>query len=179
MRKRCYGTSDPGYANYGGRGITVCGEWQEFAAFKDWALNSGYRDDLSIERLDVDGDYEPHNCIWADAQAQSENRRLVAKAPSGRLWWHIARDNGITHAAYRTRLSAGWSHHQAATWPIGKKRRDGNLSRAVFLNINGEVLPMSHAAKKIGYSASAIPQRAKRKGISLQAALDELAKRPR
>lgn len=175
MRKRCTNAATPGFENYGGRGISVCAAWSDFGTFSEWAKNSGYRDDLSIERLDVNGNYEPSNCIWADAQAQSENRRFVAKAPSGQLWVHIARSNGISESAYRTRLSEGWDHHQAATWPMGKRRRDGNLDRAVYVVLHGERLPVAHAAKKIGYSSSAIYMRSRRKNITIQEALDQLS----
>lgn len=171
MRARCANLSDP---LYGGRGIAVCPEWGKFSDFRSWAINSGYRDDLSIERLDVNGSYEPMNCVWAIAQSQSENRRFVAKAPNGRLWVHIARDNGITDSAYRSRLNDGWGLHQASTWPMGKKRRDGNLSRANFLMLRGEMVPATIAAAILGYSAAALYQRAKRKNISLQEALDEM-----
>lgn len=124
IRKRCLNANDPGFNLYGGRGISICPEWDDFSAFESWALTSGYRDDLSIERLDVDGDYTPSNCVWATSQVQNENRRFVSKAPSGRLWVHIARDNGITDSAYRSRLNDGWERHQAATWPMGKKRNE-------------------------------------------------------
>lgn len=122
MRARCLNRNRPGFENYGGRGISVCDEWNEYAAFEHWALNSGYKGDLSIERLDVNGNYQPNNCIWATSQAQSENRRFVAKASNGKLWVHIARENGISDSAYRTRLFDGWDRHEAATWPMGKRR---------------------------------------------------------
>lgn len=102
----------------------MCPEWDAYETFREWALVSGYRPDLTLERLDVNLGYEPGNCIWADAQVQSENRRFVAKAANGQLWVHIARSNGITDAAYRTRLYDGWDYLQAATWPMNKKRRE-------------------------------------------------------
>jgi hypothetical protein len=116
--------NDPGFENYGGRGIMICPEWNNFTAFSEWSGNAGYAGNLSIERLDVNGNYEPTNCVWATAQAQNENRRFVAKAPNGRLWVHIARDNGISNAAYRSRLTDGWSYHEASTWPMGKKHKE-------------------------------------------------------
>lgn len=175
MRRRCADPNTTGFALYGGRGIKVCAEWaNDFSAFSRWALSSGYADHLSIERLDNDGGYCPENCTWADAATQSANRRFVAKAPDGRLWWHIAQSNGISGSAYRTRINDGWPHEEAATWPMGRKRRDSNLSRAVYLYVDGERMPLAHAAKKIGYSPSAIYQRSKRRGIPLQEALDQL-----
>lgn len=63
------------YAYYGARGIAVCTEWTEFGPFRDWALANGYADDLSIDRIDNDGNYEPSNCRWADQTTQVRNRR--------------------------------------------------------------------------------------------------------
>ena len=78
MRARCNRPRSTGYARYGGRGITVCDEWdRSYEAFRDWARASGYTDDLSIERVDVDRGYCPENCTWADHTTQSRNRRFV------------------------------------------------------------------------------------------------------
>lgn len=122
MRKRCTSPACPGFPDYGGRGIKVCPEWNDFPSFRDWALSSGYSDDLSIEREDVNGDYEPSNCTWADAATQNANRRFVSAAPDGELWLHKALRNGITLDAFYVRKRNGWPMEQAVTWPMGKKR---------------------------------------------------------
>lgn len=75
MLNRCRNPSVKRYNCYGGRGITVCDEWSEFAAFQSWALSHGYGDDLSIDRIDVDGNYEPLNCRWIPMAQQASNRR--------------------------------------------------------------------------------------------------------
>ena len=75
LRARCNNPKNVGYRNYGGRGITVCNEWQNYTAFKKWADANGYHSGLTIDRIDNDGDYEPGNCRWADYNTQNRNSR--------------------------------------------------------------------------------------------------------
>jgi hypothetical protein len=79
MTARCQNPKDPAYKNYGGRGISVCSEWQDFEAFREWALQNGYQDDLTIERKDVNGNYCPENCCFIPKAEQSKNRRNTFK----------------------------------------------------------------------------------------------------
>ena len=75
IKDRCLKEWDDGYERYGGRGISICKEWlQSSSKFYDWALSNGYADNLSIDRIDPNGDYTPENCRWVDAKTQGNNR---------------------------------------------------------------------------------------------------------
>ena len=74
MKKRCLNKNDARYKDYGGRGIEICHEWLlSFDNFADWAKNNGYDDDLTIERINVNGNYEPENCEWITLKQQARN----------------------------------------------------------------------------------------------------------
>ena len=77
MKSRCQNPNDTGYRNYGGRGIGVCDEWQDFEPFYDWAMSHGYSDDLTIDRIDNYRGYEHDNCRWITMNEQAKNRRYT------------------------------------------------------------------------------------------------------
>ena len=85
MRTRCYNSKDKAYKRYGARGITICAEWlSSFEIFQDWALKNGYKNSLSIDRINNDGNYEPSNCRWATAKEQANNRSTNKKEKEGK-----------------------------------------------------------------------------------------------
>lgn len=92
MRARCNNPNDKDYAHYGGRGITVCNEWMHSAEpFILWALDNGYADGLSIDRIDVNKGYEPNNCRWVSWKAQERNRRTLRNNKTGHNGIHMDR----------------------------------------------------------------------------------------
>ena len=80
MKARCYCKGSTSYKWYGALGVTVCVEWQAFEPFRDWALTHGYTDELTIDRIDVNGHYEPSNCRWITQAEQNANMRKCQKA---------------------------------------------------------------------------------------------------
>lgn len=80
MKNRCNNKNNQAYKYYGGRGISVCDEWnRSYQTFHIWAINNGYNKNLTIDRIDVDGNYQPNNCKWSTRKEQSRNRRNVKK----------------------------------------------------------------------------------------------------
>jgi hypothetical protein len=109
MKKRCYNPHDARFDRYGGRGITVCDEWKEsFQAFYDWAMQNGYSEELTIDRIDNDKGYSPDNCRWASQREQARNRATNIKITIGNStrtlteWCEIFDVNvGMVNARYK------------------------------------------------------------------------------
>lgn len=119
MKKRCTNPNCAAYPNYGGRGIGICDEWeQDFKMFYDWAMSSGYADNLTLDRIDNDGDYEPSNCRWVDKLTQVRNRRNTLLVQHGgktqtlKAW---ADELGIGYHTLYSRINRGWSVDETLT----------------------------------------------------------------
>lgn len=121
MRKRCNNPNDRVYKFYGGRGIKVCKEWDDFMAFHDWAYQNGYDDTATghactIDRIDSNGDYCPENCRWADVEMQHSNTRrnhyitIDGETKMMRDW---SRTSGVSMSTIIRRLESGWSEKDA------------------------------------------------------------------
>ena len=123
MKDRCNNISNPSYERYGGKGVIVCEEWRnDFFAFKNWAFQHGYNECLSIDRIDMNGNYEPSNCRWATAQEQADNKTnniritIDGKTQDLQQWCN---EYGIKRSTVNTRvLLCGWDYERAITTPV-------------------------------------------------------------
>ena len=119
---RCNSPSDDSYELYGGRGIKVCNRWLDFSNF--WEdMKEGYSDELSIERKDVNGNYEPDNCKWATAKEQSNNTRRNVKITFNGETKNIsqwASEIGLGLNPLKGRIKRGWGIERALTTPVKK-----------------------------------------------------------
>lgn len=117
IKNRCYNKRAHTYRYYGARGIKMCDAWREdFVAFRDWALDNGYADSLSIERIDVDGDYCPENCTWIPFGQQQRNKRTTVRVNDATLL-DIAEALGLTSkdydCVYQRYVGYGWPLEEA------------------------------------------------------------------
>ena len=133
MKSRCYNRNSDGYSNYGGRGIKICDEWigeNGYENFSEWAYANGYdenakRGECTIDRIDVNGNYEPSNCRYADSKMQATNKRnSIHIAYNGEIhspneWDDIM---GLRKGTvYRRIHENGWSVERAIITPIISK----------------------------------------------------------
>jgi hypothetical protein len=115
MNTRCYNSKAPDYTNYGLRGISICPAWlgnEGFETFSRWALANGYDDSLTIDRINVDGDYIPDNCRWITRVEQNRNRRNVVRLTYGGETLSCAewsKKLGLCVGTVNNRLHKGWS----------------------------------------------------------------------
>ena len=116
MKDRCLNEKHERYNSYGGRGIKVCDEWLEFESFYEWSIENGYNDTLTIDRIDVNGNYEPNNCRWVDMKTQQNNTRrnhyitYNGKTQTLSQW---AEEFNINYYTLLYRINRGWSIEKA------------------------------------------------------------------
>jgi site-specific DNA-cytosine methylase len=106
VRRRCFEVNCDKYSYYGGRGITMCDAWKDsFIAFRDWAMANGYQEDLTIDRIDSNGNYEPSNCRWATIIEQANNKRSNILVKVGDEIMTVAEASRLTGINYGTLIS--------------------------------------------------------------------------
>ena len=117
MKNRCYNCNSKRYNDYGSRGIEVCNEWlNDFSAFRDWSIQNGYQEHLTIDRINNDGNYEPNNCRWVSNVEQQNNKRNSVYIQYRGETKTLAQWSKILNKPYNTlrnRLQRGWSIEQA------------------------------------------------------------------
>lgn len=103
MKGRCQNKNDKAYPNYGGRGIEVYGEWKDsFEAFRDWALDNGYEEGLTIDRIDNNDSYSPENCRWVTLREQNRNKRTNVNMSIGGVTKCLKEWAEVFHINYGT-----------------------------------------------------------------------------
>ena len=127
MKQRCYNPKNHDYKSYGERGIIVCDEWFDYCCFRDWAIENGYSDELTIDRIDNNKGYFPNNCRWTTQKNQSRNKRntryltMDGETKSLAEWVDIT---GIHKSTIRYRIhNMGWSTEMALSTPLTRKSR--------------------------------------------------------
>lgn len=154
IKQRCYNPNNKNYKNYGGRGITVCKEWSDsFQAFYDWAINNGYKDGLQIDRIDVDGNYEPNNCRWVDRFTNNNNRRnnllftYNGKTQSLRAW---CRDLNISYKTCMTRYYRGHTKEECLNLKCLSDHRKTQIKyNSILYKYEDDVYSVSALSRKL------------------------------
>lgn len=127
MINRCENKNVKSFSVYGGRGISVCDEWHDFSLFYQWATKTGYKYGLTIERMDVNGNYTPENCCWITRKEQNRNRRsnvFITYNGETKIFSEWADEYGINRATLRHRIfDYGWSIDKALNTPVKKMNR--------------------------------------------------------
>jgi len=191
MLRRCYNKLDKSYPNYGGRGISVCKRWHDIENFIA-DMGPHCSDDVTIERIDNNGDYTPGNCIWANRKVQANNRRTThfltynGKTQSLKAW---SEELGLNLGTLWERIKVwGWDIERALTQPPANKEENmrqaqklrwaGHTKKAkpqprVFrkIVIDGEEMKLSEAAKITGIPAKKIGKRIFEYGWSVERAV--------
>lgn len=171
MRQRTGNPNHKEYKNYGGRGIYVCDEWNDYENFKTWALENGYKDNLSIDRIDVNGNYCPENCRWADFETQQNNKRynrFISHNGKTQTITQWSKETGISRNTLDSRLKSGWSIKDALTKDkcIKGERRDNR-----FLTYDGKTQTITRWSRELGMNRKTLSYRIDECGWSVKKAL--------
>jgi hypothetical protein len=167
MRNRCYNANVSSFRTYGAMGVRVCADWLDYAKFEAWAIASGYRDDLTIERKDFDGHYEPDNCCWIPKREQSANQRTNVRIRAfgeekTKSEWAKDPRCVVSVATLHYRLKEGREPEEAMTSPEWSNlKRSTPRGRHAVVHAFGEEKIVAQWAKdpRCGVSADTLHQR--------------------
>lgn len=120
MRQRCSNPNRHDYSRYGGRGISVCQEWDDYTVFRKWSLENGYTDRLTIDRIDSNGNYESSNCRWVDYKVQANNvrtNRIIEYKGKEMTMSEFADYLDMSYSTIQHRLDRNWSIENIVNTP--------------------------------------------------------------
>lgn len=123
IKNRCKNLNGKDFNRYGGRGIDICNEWLNYDIFYDWAMANGYKENLTIDRIDNNKGYEPSNCRWATMEEQSQNTSKVISITYNNETHSLskwARITGISRQTLYTRYKKGWDIEKMLTTKVGE-----------------------------------------------------------
>lgn len=128
MKDRCFNTNNKSYSFYGGRGISICTEWlNDFVPFFEWSNNNGYSDELTLDRIDINGNYCPENCRWIDRTKQANNTRrnvVITIDDETKTLSEWCKYLNLNYSSVQSRLHKGWELKLALTTPIRKSKKN-------------------------------------------------------
>lgn len=163
LKGRCYNTNNKSFKNYGGRGITVCDDWKNsFESFRDWSLANGYKEGLSIDRIDVNGNYEPNNCRWITMSAQCYNKRnsiWITHDGETKCLAEWAKQYGFTTSEIEQRYHKRTIRGEEVVFDELFDKSNRAVSPVVQYSIDGKFIkswPSIASAKREGYDSSGI-----------------------
>lgn len=177
MKSRCDNPNSNIYKWYGARGIKVCPEWARFDAFAKWAMANGYNENLTIDRIDNDGDYCPENCRWSTLRDNCNNRHnnhRIVHDNETRTMQQWADQKNMNVVTLSGRLAKGWSAERAINEPVHTKFGRHPITW------NGETRSLAEWARIYGMSDTTLSRRLNQLGWSIEKALTTpVAKRGR
>lgn len=145
MKSRCYKPLNDNYKYYGGRGIEVCLEWREdFSKFYEWAMSNGWDSELTLDRIDVNGDYCPENCRWVTWDVQRNNRRDIMQITAfgdtlTSSQWQLC--TGVPSRTIIWRIRNGWTPEDAVSIPVRRMVHNETKSQRLPEGLNRQNLP--------------------------------------
>lgn len=184
MKQRCYNPKNTFYYAYGGRGVSVCDRWKDsFEAFYE-DIGPKPSKAHSLDRIDVNGDYEPINCRWATAieQLSNQRRNILVQYQGEKLTVSEAgRRSGLPDKIVHNRIKSGWSAEDAVTKPVWKpgKPRNGykHRSNGIYVELDGEQMLLRQACSRLGLHYENVRRSIRRSKSTPQEAFDIISKR--
>lgn len=172
MKQRCLNPKNPRYSIYGGRGISICDEWKNnFQAFYDWAIKNGYKENLTIDRIDNNGNYCPENCHWANITTQLQNRSITRIIEYNNKQYFIdefCKVFGLNEQKVRQRINRyGYTDAEDLLNPNHLGRHKSNI----LVTLNGKTKSLPEWGKIFGFNRHTLYNRVYRYGYTPEQAL--------